>query len=273
MNRIGAVKAVMNDMRDLIVDTIPASLTGSSIYASSFIYPNAQQLLGKNFYIYSGAGAGQERVIGSYAPATKQIIFAQVFNSMPSVNSSFLITDFFSKSDFDAAMDRLVGKARTKYLEEKVATLSIVGTQYEYAVPSGMEWISTIRLVPTANSDYANDTDVNLQFELRPRVWRIELNPSGSYVIIVDPRQVYLADYDKQWCRIEGQAKPDIAATDNATIPEDLEEYIVIGASMLLSSQRINSGREWKAKFYMFRDLFAPLEDYIYRYGRGRKVK
>ena len=273
MQRIDAIKAISRNLKDLIVDASPVSLTGSSIMANELIHPDARQLQGKNFYIYSGAAAGQERIAGSLNPTKRELIFTQVFGSVPSLNSNFILTDYFKKSEYDNALDRYIGIAKIKFLEDKVATLSLVATQYEYTVPSGFEWVSGLRLVPSSNTDYGDSDKVYRLFEIPPRDFRIERNALGSYMIVIDSRKVNLDYYDNHWINVMGQVKPDISATDNATITSDLEEFIVTGASMLLASQRINENREWLTKFYMFRDNLRPLEDYIYRYGRGRKVK
>ena len=280
MAKIDLIKSIAENMKqDLILDGVPASLTGSSIDHLDLIFPLAEQLRGKHFYIYSGAGAGQDRVVGSYIPANKRLIFDPPFTTTPSTNSNFILTDKFKKSDYDNAINRFISIAKTRFLEDVVATMQFVGSQYEYVVPSGMAWISTIRLIPSTNSDYSADEDTDQIFEVPPRFFRIERNSGGSYLISIDSRKLNIGDViDKQLARVMGQARPDIAATDNATIPEELEEYIVAGASMQLSSQRIGEGREWERMFLMFRDEIKSrdarpgLEDYIFRYGRGKSV-
>ena len=91
MNRIDAVKAIARNMRDLITDTTPASLTGSSIDALRLVHPVTDQIKGKDFYIYSGAGNGQERIITQFLPANNRCIFDEVFVTTPSTNSNFVI--------------------------------------------------------------------------------------------------------------------------------------------------------------------------------------
>lgn len=273
MQRIDALKAIADNLRDLILDSTVASAYATAVRADDLIQPQSKQLQGFNFYSYGGLQKGQERVVGSLDTTNRVILFTQDLSPVPSTSAQFILTEFWAKSQYDNALDRYIGKAKTKFLEQKAATLSLVATQYEYPVPSGFEWISTLRLVPSTNSDYANTARVSSVFELGPRFWRIEPNTGGSYLIIIDSRQVNLDNFNNYLVRVEGQAKPDIAGTDNATIPEDIEEYVITGASMLLSSQRISENEEWRRKFYMFRDEFRPLEDYVYRYGRGKKVK
>ena len=278
MNRVGAIRAISQNLGDLTIDSIVASLTATSIYAADFVFTNEKQLFGKYLYIDTGAGAGQSRVVGSLHPANKFIVFAQSFNSIPSVNSSFVITDYFRKADYDNALDRAIGIARLKYLEDRVATIQLVATQYEYAVPSGFDYITCIRLVPSSHTDYAADSEVDTIFEIPPRDFRVERNPVGSYVIIFDPRRLDMDDYNNELAHVIGQAKPVVAGSDNGTLPADLEEYLIAMSSMLLSSRRMAENQEWVRKFYMFRDEVkgrgneAGLEEYIFRHGRGKRV-
>ena len=279
MNRITAIRAISRNLGDLKIDSTVASVTGTSVYNDKFIFTHEKQLFGQFLYIDTGAGAGQERVLGSLHPINKFVLVPQAFASIPSTNSTFFITEHFAKTDYDNALDRFIGIAKTRYLEDKVATLQLVASQYEYPVPSGFEFISCLRLVPSGHSDYGGDDEVDKIFEIPPRDFRIEVNPLGTYIIAFDSRKIDLDELDEEWVRVIGQVKPDIGATDNATIPVDLEEYLIASSSMLLASQRITEQREWILKFGMFKDEIkgrgreAGLEDYIFRYGRGRKVK
>lgn len=274
MQKIDALKAVSRNLGDLIVDAVASAATPTTIDAGKLIHPQAEALRGKEFYIYSGAGAGQQRTVGSYSPTNNRLIFAQTFVSTPSHNSAFLMFGHFGKDDYDNALDRMIGLSELKYLEEKVGTAQIVGTQYEYPVPSGYEYINTIRLVPSASdtSDYESSDEVSRMFEFPPRYWRIEVNPLGTYVVAFDRRKIDLDVFDGEWIRIMGQVKPSVSATDTGTIPTDIEEYVIAGASMIMASQRISENQEWQRKFYMFRDMTRELEAYVYRNGRGKRV-
>ncbi len=272
MQRIDALKAISRNLRDLITDTTPASLTGSSIDALRLIHPVADQLKGKDLYIYSGAGNGQERIITQFVPASNRCIFDEVFVTTPSTNSNFVILDYFRKDEYDNALDRMIGLAGLKYLQDSVATMQVVASQYEYPVPSGYEYISSLRLVPDGDTDYESDSYVQSIYEFPTQLWHIEANPLGTMVIAFDPRKISLTSFDADWLRIMGQSKPSVAGTDNATIPQDLEEYVVQGASMILASQRISEGQEWLSKFRMFSSLTNELESYIFVHRRGKRV-
>ena len=272
MDKITSIKAIARNLGDLVVDTTVASLTGTSVDALKLIHTVPNKLIGNEFYLYEGGGAGQDRIVGSFVPTNDRLIFDRAFTTVPSTNSKFLMFQHFLKDDYDNALDRMIGVAKLRYLEEKVATMELVATQYEYAVPSGFEYISTLRLVPSGHTDYDAVDDVDRIFELPPRYWRIEANAVGTFVITIDPRKVNLDGLNKQWINVLGQAKPDISPTDNATIPEDLEEYLISGASMMLASQRIAENREWQIKFGVFRDLNRSLEADIYRPRYGKRV-
>ena len=110
--KIGLITQVARNLGDLILDGVPASLTGSSIDNLSLVHRNAENLTGKYCFIYSGGGAGQDRVIGSFAPANKRLIFDQAFSPVPSTNSNFIITGVFPKADYD--MRFLISSASLK---------------------------------------------------------------------------------------------------------------------------------------------------------------
>ena len=274
MNKIEAVKAVARNFRDLIIDAKPATLTGTSLDFLRLIQPMSNQLRGKEVYIYAGGGAGQSRFVTSFTSIISggRVTFEEVFSTIPSTNSDCLMFEKFHKDEYDNFLERMMGMAKLKHLEDKVATLALVATQYEYAVPSGFEYIHSLRLVPSGNSDYGADDYVGAVFEIPPHEYRIEQNPVGTYIIAFDRRKISLSSYDDKWVRIQGQAKPDIAATDNASIPEDIEEYIVNGASMLVASILADQNEKFRTKFYMFRDIHRELEDYIFTPRRGKQV-
>ncbi len=271
MGDISLYEAVARNMRDVAAKGT-GSATGTVVYSSAFIHPVADQLKGKSLYIYDGAGAGQMRTITKSIVGSKSVEIGVQFTTTPSINSGFLVFNKFEAEDYENSMNRAMGWAKLRHLEEKSATLSIVPTQYEYPVPSGYEYISTLRLVPsggTSYSDYGADDEVQRLFEIPTRFWRIEANPLGTFVISLDPQKIDLNSFDGQAFRVMGQVKPDFTAT---LISEDMEEYIVSAASMLMCSQRISENQEWRSKFAMFRDTTKDLEQVIWTRPRGKKV-
>jgi hypothetical protein len=272
MDRITAIKAISRNLNDLVTDSVGASLTGSAVDVADLIHPLAEQLRGYHFYIYSGAANGQARVVGSFDPVNNRLGFPQPFGSVPSVNSNFILTKFWRKADYDNALDRAWGKAKLQYMEDKVATMALVPTQYEYVVPSGFDYISDLRVVPSLGSDYDEEDMVNNVFELPPRYWRLEMNPLGSKIISLDPRKVTMDTIGDRWVRIVGQTQLAVGSADTSTIPGRLEEYVLNTATMVLASQRIGEGREWRDKFGVFKGMADSLEPYIYTPARGKQV-
>ncbi len=271
-NRIDAIKEISRNLRDLVVDTTPASLTGSSIDALRLIHPNNNQLRGNPFYAYSCGGAEQSRIITEFLPAKNPMLLEQVFDTVPSTNTNFLVLDNWEKEEYDSAINRALGLARELYREDSVGTITIVGSQYEYAVPSGMTEIHTIRLVPSTNSDYRGDVEVRDVFEIPPHKWSILLKPTGSHVIAFDPRKIALSRINDQTAEIVGQQRVVVAGTDNAKIPEDIFDFVVEKASARMASQRIDESQEWQVKFRVFRDSAKLLEEHIFRPRRGKPV-
>jgi hypothetical protein len=269
MDTISVYEAIGRNIGDILAQGQVASATGTSIDSTALIHPLSGQLKGNEFYVYQGAGAGQARTIVDFDPVNNRATFDPVFTTVPSTDSLFILFKHFQVQDYENAMNRAIGWVRLRYLSEKVATMELIATQYEYAVPSGFEYISTLRLVPSGNTDYSADDEVDRIFELPSRCWRIEPNANGSYVIAFDSRKINLSDVDEQWINVVGQVKPDFNGTQ---IAEELQEYIINGASMLLASQRIGEGKEWQAKFQIFNSINKSLEEYIHRPRYGKKV-
>ena len=72
---------------------------------------------------------------------------------------------------------------------------------------------------------------------------------------------------------------PAAGVSDAALFQEGLQLPVLAEASMQMSSLMRGKGEKWEALFYMFRDEVKGtrdkpgLEEYIYRYGYGKKVK
>lgn len=269
MQKIDCLKSVARNLRCLVVDAQVSSLTGSTIDALALLHAQSGRLVGKTAYLYSGAGLGQERVVGSYDPAYHRLCFPQVFVSMPSLNTNFILLENFNKSECDNAIERAIGAANLEYLQKSVATLALVATQYEYAVPSGFEYVQTLRLVPSSNTDYGLDSDTETYFDLPMYYWRLEKNAVGTPMIAFDPRRIDMAEFDAHWVKVVGQSKAAITATDNATIPVDLEEYVTTKATANLCGQL---GAEWKERFRYYANEASKLEQHVHRPRFGKKV-
>lgn len=276
---ISLYESVGRRLGDIFVKGTPTNATPTAFQSNVLLHRLESQLRGKEVFWYSGSGAGQARLIASYVASVSSglIIHEQKYDTTPDSTSKFIIFDKFTVEDYESAMNRAIGKAGMVYLADMSATMAIVATQYEYPVPSGLEFIDNIRFVPTQDTDYAANDDVSNVFELHPRYWKIEGNPGGSRLIVFDPRKINFDSYNGQVCRVEGQAKPDFTGT---LIPTDLQEFVITFAAMELASQK--DGNEWARRYYMLRDEVkgrsdsnnsSPgLEDMIFRHARGRAV-
>ena len=272
MATISVYEAVGRNLGDVVAKCVPTNATGTTVESNTLIHPLADQLKGHEMYIFEGSGEGQARVITVFDEANNRITVDPAFSTIPSINSTFLVFRHFATEDYENAMNRIMGKAKLVNLVEKVATMQLVGSQYEYAVPSGFEYISGLRLVPSGHSDYESDDEIDRIFELPMRAIRIEPNAGGSFLIVIDPRKISIdANLDKAWAKVIGQVKPDFAAS---SIPDNLQEYIISGASMLLASQRMSGAQNdpWYSKFRLFRDQTTALEEYVHRPRYGKRV-
>jgi len=269
MANISVYESIARNLGDLMIKGTPTNATATAFESNALIHPLTDQLKGREVYFFTGGGAGQARTITAFTPGSNHAVVDPQFSTVPSSNSQFLMFSHWVGEDYENAMNRAMGKTKLIHLNESVATLALVATQYEYLVPSGFEYISNLNLVPSGNTDYGNDDEVNRIFELPPRYWNVLPNAKGSYVIAFDPRKINLDTVKDKWINVVGQTKPDFAGT---IISEELQEYIINHASMLLASQRIGENKEWSEKFRLFKDIVKDLEIYIHSNKYGRRV-
>lgn len=261
-------KEIARNLGDLVLESNPSSASVNSIVCSDLIYPQANQLAGNQVFIGTGAAAGQARVVASYNVGSMALYVTPAFGSLPSTNSAFMVFQSFKDRDYRGVIDRAFGIAKNLYYESYYTTVTLVATQYEYTVPSGMDAVTYLQLVPTSGSDYSSASEIQNQFELKPPIWRLEKN-----TIIFDPRHVTMTDLDKTLCRVYGQSRPTSMPTDNSTVPSMLEEYLIDRGSQLLAVRNMgrdnSDNKEWTSKYGMWRDNADKLEKYIVTQMRG----
>ena len=272
--QVSLYETIARNLGVIMAKGVPSQCTGTTFESNVLISRDSSEYVGKDVFWYQGAGAGQSRICGSFLPTNNRVVFENPFETIPTHSTSrFIIFKEFRTEDFDNSMNRSIGKAKLINLQEYVGTIAVVATQYEYAVPSGMEFIDNIRLVPSTGSDYGNVDKIRTVFHLPQRLWHIEGNVGGTRMIAFDSRFINLDNFDKQICRVEGQAKPDFSGT---LINADVEEFVIANSSMLMAG--LKEGKVWERLFYMFRDevkgrgLSYGLESTIACAGRGRKV-
>ncbi len=266
------VESIARNLDDLVTKGQVASFTGSTIDAAALIYPVTNQLQGYDSYFYEGSGLGQRRTITAFDPTNKRMTFSPALDTAPSTNTKFLVLKKFKYDDYANALDQVVGVVKMQYLTEKVATMEIVASQYEYIVPSGFAFIENIRLVPSGNTDYANDDEVDRIFEIPNHYWHIEGNVGGTRLIVFDSRYIHIDNIDDEICRVIGQARADITYSMSENFPDKVNEYIKCKTSALLAVRRIREGNEWKDKFAIYQDLAQKYEPYLKSRIRGKPV-
>ena len=205
MADISIYEAIGRNLKDILAKGTATSSVGSTLISNSLLHPNVNQIKGKSVYMYEGACAGDSRTIINFVPGSNMALIEPNWSSTPNSTSKFLVFNHFEAEDYYNAVNRAMGKAKMIHLLDMVGTTTIVGTQYEYSVPSGMEYISSLRIVPTSGSDYSGDDEVSRVFEFAPRYWRIERNVGGTYLISFDKRKINLSDFDGESVRIQGQ--------------------------------------------------------------------
>lgn len=269
LSNISIYEAIGRNIGDVLVKGVPTNCIGSTLESISLVYPLEQQLRGKELFIYEGSGDGQSRVISDFVPGSNFVVLDPIFSTVPTSDSRFIIFNHFQVDDYENAMNRAMGFARLLYLDERVATLQLVGTQYEYPVPSGFEYVNNIHLVPSGSTDYRSDDEVTRLFDIASRLWHLQRNAVGTPMIVFDPRKISIAPLNEEMVNVVGQVKPEFTAT---AMPENLQEFIISRASSLLSARLIGEGSEWKTKFGYFKNQSDNLEKYIYRPRRGKRV-
>jgi hypothetical protein len=261
-------EAIARNIGDLVAKDTPSAATATTVDADSLIHPETGQLKGYQFYIYDGAGAGQTRIITDFLPDNNRLVVDRAFTTTPSINSNFYIFKSIKKEDLDNFVDRAMGLARQVHLDDYCPTMELVATQYEYTVPSGIAFISHLQLVPSGHTDYEADDEVDRVFMLYPPVWRVENN-----IIMFDPRRISLDNFDEELIRVVGQARPATLGTDNATVPVDLEDYLIARSTQLAVMPKLRHGQEWMTILAGYKDLADKLEGYIRTQQRGQGVE
>lgn len=273
--KIDLIKSVARSHHDLIVDGIPASYCATYADFDRLIQPREGQLIGRNFYVYEGTGAGQDRIIADFLPANNRVVFDQPLTVTLTGSTGCVIFNYWEKDDYDNAIDRAVGRAQQIYYPENVATLQLAGSQYEYPIPSiggGFQYVSQLRLVPSGHTDYAQDDEVERLFEIPSHRWRVEKNAVGTAVLVFDSRKISMNNYNNEWLRVIGQTKMEALGTDNSTVPVDVEEFLIANATARLAQQRVNEDKEWTIKTNNARSDSKFYEDHIHSHISGREV-
>ena len=270
MNRNELQTAIARLLGDLLLEGTVDAGTTSGIADTELAFSLADQLKGKELAIMSAASptlAGVSRTIS--ASSVGSLSLTPSLPAAPTAGDTYHIYSSFKYQDYKQAIDEAVRRARDIHLIDASATLSIVATQWEYAVPSGFRYISDMWFVPSGSLDYA---DQDTAFRIPRSAWLVKANPAGSKVIAFDPRIIDLDDWDDELIRLYGQRRPAELSV-GTTVSEIPESYLIQKAMSLLTLRKLGYGAEWAARFGYHNTEALRLERSIFRARRANAVE
>ena len=272
MNITEVIKSVADMIGDLLVEgTVKPTGWGYTFNSDDFRrFPLANQLKGYCIYFNNAATlTGQQSYIASHAAGSPTICVVPSLPGQPLENDKFLLLKEFSGADYWETLKRAHNRGRDIYLIPFMATISLVATIWEYAVPSGFKWIDELRIVPSGHTDY----DLDNVLVLHRGDWDIRANAQGTQVIMFDPRFIDLDEYDKEIVYIIGQRKPkDIAAPVSGSIntPEVPEDFLVYKMAALMSQKKLI--KDWNQVQFLVRESDRE-ESKMFRYPKPTSVR
>lgn len=231
MNRMEIETAVSRLLGDLLLEGTVDAASQSIITDSDIIFPESSLLRGMDIYLKATTSptiADTSRVIASSAQGSVGIV--PTLGIAPTVGDTYNIYRSLRHADYLAAINTALRTARELHLVPFSATLGLVATQWEYAVPVGFRYISSLWIVPSANTDYTLDNYKKLE----RASWNVRINPAGSRVINFDPRLIDLDDYDNEIVVLRGQRVISSITSATYNIETELEDYLVHKAATLL---------------------------------------
>ena len=269
MDRIAIETAVARLLGDLLLEGTIDSATTTQIADTELVFALAGQLRGNDLYIHTATSvtlAHQFRVVATSLVGS--ISVTPAFTIAPTVGDKYNLYSKFKHSDYLNAFNTAIRRAREIGMVEAIATLGLIATQWEYAVPSGFKYIHEIRVIPSVNTDY----DLDDTYPLPRGSWLVRTMPNGTQVIAFDPRFVDLDDIDKEIAHVYGQRKPNdmIVPTANSEVPEN---FLIYQTAALLALQKITEGPEWDTRYKYFVTEARKAEGAIRRAPRPGSVE
>ncbi len=269
MNRIEVETAVARLLGDLLLEGTVDTANTSSIADTELVFALPGQLRGNDLYIHTATSvtlAHQSRVVATSLVGS--IGVTPAFTISPTTGDKYNLYNKFKHADYLNAFNTAIRRAREIGMVEAIATLGLVATQWEYAVPSGFKYIHEIRVVPSANTNYELETT----FPLPRGSWLVRTMPNGTQVIAFDPRFVDMGGIDKEIAHVYGQRKPDdmTVPTANSEVPEN---FLIYQTAALLALQKIVEGTEWDTRYKYFITEARKAEGAIRRAPRPNSVE
>ena len=268
MNRLDLTRAIAQVLGDLLLDATIDGASSTIINDTELVFANPGQLRGKELYIYANVAGTtrQARTIATY-PGLGTLSVIPSFNPIPTIGDKYFVFDRFRYSEIEGALDSAIRRGREIHLIESLGTLSLVATQWEYAVPSGLRFIHSLRVVPSGNTDF----ELNDTWPIERYAWAVKINPNGSRIISFDPRFIDIADMGNDIVQVLGHRKPNNMAipTVESEIPEN---FLVNHAASLLCLSRLGEGPEWLEKHRYFRGESLRNEGILNHYPRPNSI-
>ena len=259
MAKIDLIKLVARNLGVLLHDSTVKVATNNTLNDDLLLYTQTEQLKGRYLYAYgTPTHIAFSRLISDFtsgATPTIQVSPSWGTNSVPTIGQSFLILDYFKIEEIRAVTEEAIKAAGKYFLSRTYATLQLIGTQYEYVVPSGFAFISDMHFVPSAGN---TDHDVLEQYSVPRHMWRVE-----NSRIVFNPEYIDLDDYDKEFVRIIGQSRPALLADDESTFDDLLEQYLVAHCVKELSWRRMGENQGWAAKYAAAKQALQEEQDRI----------
>ncbi len=254
--KIDIIKEVLRGIEALVVDSKCLSATADNLKDDNVPFTTTTELRGAYLYAYgTPTHTAFSRVISGFVGIpTIQVAPSWGTNSAPTAGQSYMIIRGYKVDDIQQVVKRAMQEAGKWHFITMVGTLPLVGSTYEYPVPSGFLYIDTMHFVPTSGSD----TSTLSVYKLTNHMWGVE-----NKKIVFDPRYIDLGSFDAEYVRIFGQGKPAPLDNDHDTYDDLLENYLIAHSIRELTRRRIGEGAEWKRKYDTMREIVAEEEQKI----------
>lgn len=257
--KIDLIKLVARNLGILIQDSTVKVATNNTLNDDLLLYTQTEQIKGRYLYGYgTPTHTAFSRLISDFtsgATPTIQVSPSWGTNSAPTIGQSYLILNYFKTEEMKAIAEEAIKAAGKYFLARTFATLQLIGTQYEYTIPSGFAYISDMHFVPSSGN---TDHDSLTQYSVPRYMWRVE-----NSKIVFSPEYIDLDDYDKQFVRIIGQSRPSLLGNDHSTYDDLLEQYLLAYCVKELSWRRADESQGWLAKYGAARQALLEEQDRI----------
>ncbi len=237
--KIDLIKQILRGVDSLVAEgTVGSAPDNSHFNDESLQFRTANQLEGKQVY-NDGNPTTSSALIDIFVPGGNPTL-SLVPSLLASPTGSYFILDRYLISELKDVAERAIKAAGKSFFVDLTGSLSVVATQYEYAVPSGFIYIDDMHFVPTSGTPF----DDPAFYSINREHWDIE---KGS--IVFNPDFINLDRFDGHSIRIIGQGAPNPLTSDSDTYDDILENYLVAWGVSRLSFRRMTESELWRDKY------------------------